>query len=354
MSSLNSGALVGIFVASGVVIWVAGTRLSQSTDALDARFGLGSALGGLILLSIATDLPEAAITVTAAVSGNLSLAVGNLIGGVAIQTLVLVVLDASLNGRPLTHRVGSLIVVLEGSIVIGTLVVTIMATQLPPSAQVAGVSPATVAIVAIWLAGLVIVNHARKGIPWRIEAPGADPGRSVMDRAKGAAPQAHKEKDTVAVIAIFAGAALFTLAAGVAIEESGSELASRVGLSGAVFGATILAATTALPELSTGITSVKIGDSELAFSDIFGGNAFLPVLFLVADAIAGEPALPQALATDIWMAGLGILLTIVYITGLLLRSTRTVWRLGFDSVAALALYALGIIGLIVISGSTGG
>ena len=42
---------------------------------------------------------------------------------------------------------------------------------------------------------------------------------------------------------------------------------------------------------------------------IFGGNAFLPVLFLVADVLAGAPALPAAARTDQWMAGLGIVLT---------------------------------------------
>ena len=34
-------------------------------------------------------------------------------------------------------------------------------------------------------------------------------------------------------------------------------------------------------------------------SDIFGGNAFLPTLFILADLIAGKAALPAAKATDI-------------------------------------------------------
>ena len=53
------------------------------------------------------------------------------------------------------------------------------------------------------------------------------------------------------------------------------------------------------------------------------------------------------------MAGLGIVLTVVYLVGLLLRPTRTVARLGPDSLAAVALYGLGIAGLIVITAGSG-
>lgn len=52
------------------------------------RLGLGSALGGLMLFAIATNLPEIAIVTAAAVSGNIGVAVGNILGGIAIQTVI--------------------------------------------------------------------------------------------------------------------------------------------------------------------------------------------------------------------------------------------------------------------------
>src|SRR6476469_4788940 len=92
MSSLPFVVLLGLFVASAAANWVAGIQLSEQTDVLSQRLHLGSALGGLILLAIATNLPEIAIVASAAVSGNVGVAVGNILGGIAIQTVVLVAL----------------------------------------------------------------------------------------------------------------------------------------------------------------------------------------------------------------------------------------------------------------------
>ena len=70
-----------------------GVKLSETTDVLDSRLHLGSAFGGLIMLAVATNLPEIAITVSASVSGNVEIAVGNILGGIGLQTVVLAVLD---------------------------------------------------------------------------------------------------------------------------------------------------------------------------------------------------------------------------------------------------------------------
>lgn len=351
VSGLSTVPLLAIFAASAGVIWVAGIALSNSTDALDGRLGLGSALGGLILLAFATNLPEIAITVTAAIKGNLDLAVGNLLGGIAIQTLVLAALDAAGKGRrSLTFLASSLVLALEGVMVVIISVTALMTTQLPVKTNVAGVSPGTALIVMLWVGCLWVINRARTSLRWKTEAPESDPGRTHPQRSSGADPQPHKTRSTLVIAGMFALAALATLVAGYAIEESGNQLASKAGLTGAVFGATILAAATSLPELSTGLAAVKLGDRQLAISDIFGGNAFLPVLFILADLISGRPALASAKPTDILMIGLGVLLTAIYIAGLILRPISRWARLGPDSIAAVVVYALGILGLLTIGG----
>ena len=64
----------------------------------------------MILLAVAGSLPELAITISAIAQGHLDIAAGNLIGGIAMQTLVLVVCDRAVRGEhPLSYLVGSLI-----------------------------------------------------------------------------------------------------------------------------------------------------------------------------------------------------------------------------------------------------
>jgi cation:H+ antiporter len=79
-----------VFAAAGIATWIAGLYLSKATDVLDERFKLGDAVGGMLLLGLAGSLPELAIASSAALSGHLALATGNLLGGIAMQTLVLV------------------------------------------------------------------------------------------------------------------------------------------------------------------------------------------------------------------------------------------------------------------------
>jgi cation:H+ antiporter len=60
MAVLAMPLLVSIFVVAVGIIWVAGVQLSEQTDVLATRLHLGSALGDLILLAVATNLPEIA------------------------------------------------------------------------------------------------------------------------------------------------------------------------------------------------------------------------------------------------------------------------------------------------------
>jgi cation:H+ antiporter len=354
VSSLGLPVLVAIFAASAAGVWVAGVRLSDTVDVLASRLGLGEALGGLILLAIATNLPEIAITASAALQGDLSIAIGNILGGVAIQTVVLVAIDAFglRGGRPLTYRAASLQLMLEGALVVAVLVIAILGTQLPSSLIALRVAPSGLLIAVAWVVGLLLLSRARTGLPWHQDGRPPDGQKDPHGHSKGKKDQQAVQRghSTRRIVLVFAAAALVTLAGGVLLEESGSRAAGHIGMSGVLFGSTVLAAATALPEISTGLTSSRMGDYSLAVSDIFGGNAFLPVLFLLASLLSGRAVLPEAQDTDIYLAALGALLTVVYMWGLVFRPARRVLGLGIDSLVVLVLYVLGIAGLVAIAG----
>jgi cation:H+ antiporter len=352
VSNLPVLVLVGIFVAAAAAIWAAGIQLSDQTDVLSTRLHLGSALGGLILLAVATNLPEIAIVVSASASGNVDVAVGNILGGIAIQTVVLCVLDVfgTTGDRPLTYRSASLVLLLEGILVVAMLALVIAGTQLSGDLIAFRLTPVSVLLPAAWVGGLLLVQRAGRSLPWHEsgEAPDSQEHPRGHSQEKSEREATSRGVSTARSATVFAIAALVTLVAGVILERSGDAAAGHFGLSGVVFGATVLAAATSLPEVSTGLTSVRNGDYKLAVSDIFGGNAFLPVLFLPATLLTGQAVLPQAQSTDIYLTALGALLTLVYVNGLLFRPRRRVARMGVDSVVVLLLYAVGVAGLFAV------
>jgi len=353
IASLSLPILLAIFGISAVAVWFAGIKLSGAADILTTHFKLGEALGGMILLAIVTNLPEIAITVSASLQNNMELAIGNILGGIAIQTVVLVLLDVFGLGKqaPLTFRAASLVLVLEGIMVITVLTLVVVGNQFSTSLIFLGVSPIEVAIVLVWLAGIYMIGKARTDLPWHKlgvlpESQKEKRGHSMKKNYDSAI---KKGSSIPKVILIFSVCSLITLIAGVGLEVSGDAIAKHIGMTGVLFGATVLAAATALPEVSTGLASMKLKDYQMAMSDIFGGNAFLPVLFLVATAISGKSVLPQAHKTDIYLTGLAILLTIIYICGLMFRPRKQILWMGIDSFIVLLVYLIGLLGLFTIA-----
>ena len=352
MGSWSTGALIGAFVVAAAATWVAGVVLSDATDVIDDRFELGEALGGMILLGLAGTLPELAVTASAAVNGNLGLAAGNLLGGIAMQTLVLVLIDAvSRSKTPLSTMSKVLEPIYEALLVILVVAIALMGPLLPASVSIGPVSPVSIAIVVAWLLGMVGLKRIQRSEHWRsvedtlqatvvVAHPG--PARHVR-------PNRFTSASTRTTVIGFGFAALVTLLAGAALEQSGNGLADAWGINGVIFGATILAAVTALPEISTGIRAVRLGKVGLAMGDIFGGNAVQITLFLLADILAGKPVLTSVSNNSMWLGGMGLVVTAIFAMGLLFRPRHKVLGLGPDSLFVLVAYAIGIWGLIYIT-----
>lgn len=333
-----------MFIIASLVTWFAGVWLTRSTDAIDNKYNLGSAFGGLLILGIVTSLPEAAVAITAALQHHYDVVVGTLIGGIAIQTVVLSILDASMRLKePLTFAAASLPLVLEACLVIIVTAAAIIAAHTPMVWPHTHVSVASVFILLLWMGGLWLVHKAQNGLPWRAKALKGAPGREYFERRLVINHATLKHASTVRIYFVLILSSLATIAAGYVLATSGNQLAADFNIGSGLFAATFIALAGALPNISTGIASIRLNDYKLAMSDIFGGNAFMPALFIVADLFSDKAVVQHANASDIWFAAIGILLTATYIVGLIFRPRRQFLRMGLDSVLVIVVYVAGVV-----------
>ena len=342
LNFLSTEWLIIVFLISGIAIWISGVKLTIALDKMSKYFNFGEAMGGMIFLAIVTNLPEIAITGIASWNGNLDIAVSNILGGIAIQTVVLALIDFFGVGKtaPLSYKSSSIGLLLEGIILILILSMVIIGKQTHSDFTILNGSIVEWGILLIWIIGIYLtyknphVNTRKRKSEERL----------AITEITITKNQAYK------AIAFFAFLAIITLISGLLLELCSESLASRFGISNVLFGATFLALVTSLPEISTGIESAKLQDYKMAVSDIFGGNAFLPVLLLMGSILSGKSALESIDNTDIYLTALGIILTGVYLIGLIIKSPKQFFRLGFDSWSIVILYMIGIIGLFFVIG----
>jgi cation:H+ antiporter len=235
--------------------------------------------------------------------------------------------------------------------VVGVVGIAIMGTVLAPTATIGPVSPASILIVLLWILGIIGLSRSRRTRSWKVVNAGAPDPRSTTetDQTSGQSPPPEgraADKPIRATLLLFGLASIVTLVAGVVLEQSGNALATRLNVNGAIFGATVLAAITALPEISTGVAAVRMGQVGLAMGDIFGGNAIQVTLFLLADLLAGKAVLPTASPESVWLASLGIVVTAIYLNGLMTRPEKKIMGVGPDSAAVAVAYGLGVLGLL--------
>lgn len=325
---------LAFIAAGGAAIWWAGTRLAGYADDIARMTGLGSAFVGMLLLGGITSLPEIGVSVSASLGGAADLAVNNLFGSIALQVTVLALGDWVLGRRALSFQIGRPIVLLQGVFLCILLAMAI-----------SGISVGDVGFLGagLWtttlfaLSGLLMWFVAR-------EERGREPGWIARDLPDLDRDDEPKDAETLREALLWTlGLAAVILAAGTAVSQSAEAVAEQTGLGGSFVGVTLLGLVTSLPEISTLTAAVRRRRYALAFGDIFGTNIFDFALIWVVDlAYAGPPVLNEAGAFSQVAAALGIVLTLLYVAGLIERRDDTIGRLGLDSWAVLAAYAGGI------------
>ena len=68
----------------------------------------------------------------------------------------------------------------------------------------------------------------------------------------------------------------------------------------------------------------------------------------MASLISNDPILPSLNQADIYLTMLGIILTSIYMAGMLIHSKKQILRMGVDSFIVLIVYLIGIWGLLTL------
>lgn len=328
-------AFAAFAVAAGFV-WAAGTRLSRYLDRIATLTGIGGGFLGLLVLGGVTSLPEAATITSASLAGNAPLAVNNLLGSASINVVLLAIADALLGRRALTSVVGDPTPLLQGTL--GILLLTVVAAAIL-------VGDVGFAGVGLWPSALVVLFAFAAWMTSKYEhrRPWAASDWEEIDR-DGRSRSAARDHDSVRsnVLKAVAAAAVI-LAAGYVLAQSADAIASKTGVGSGLIGLVLLAFATSLPEISSIYAAVKLKRYEMVLGDIFGTNIFNVVLIFLADIVfPGPPVLNAAGRFEAVATLLAIVLTSIYMVGLLERRDRTVFRMGYASLAVLLTYVGGL------------
>lgn len=329
-------AQIILFLISGGLIWFFSNRLAGIVEFISEEFKLGSAFGGTIMLATITNLAEIAIIAKGAIGGDTSLAVGNILGGIAIQTLLLSFFD--FYGRnektPLSTIISGHGSILQGLFLVFILALVVLGSQFAPMFVAYRISPIETTILSIWILSLLVVK--------RCEAAGLIP----IPEKTSVHTRKYSRKGALLYLVIIS---LVILIFGYLLAGTSENISKYYNITGVVFGATVLSLITALPEISSGIVFVKTKNYLPISGDIFGGNSFLPVLFLLASLLSSHSILPEARKSDLYLTSLGSILTAIFLIGMIIKIPRKFYGMGLDSWVAVAFYTLGIIGLVLVN-----
>ena len=330
MQQLSSTFLV--FAISAFAVWVAGARLAYLADTLSDRMKLAKSIVGLVFLSTATSLPEIATTLTAAVQASRELVLNNLFGGIALQTAILAMSDFWARGA-ITNYPRKANHALEATLLVMMLGLVIVILMVGEPVFIGGIGLGSVLVALVYVGALWLLRTYDDATDWvPVDLPDPDP-------LPFPAPTGLTQAATPVLLIQCAAACTIILVFGVLLVTSAERIAEQTGLGASFVGVTLLAAATSLPELTTSITAVRMGAYTLAISNIFGSNLIMLVLVFPADILFRDgPVLQTDSEMVVASLGFAIVVTTIFLTGLLIRRKPKMGKVGLDSVLVLLTF----------------
>ena len=273
----------------GLIALIAGAELLvRGASKLALSFGISPLVVGLTVVALGTSSPEMAVSVQSTWSGQVDLALGNVVGSNIFNILFILGLSALITPL-LVHQQ---LIRQEVPIMLG---VTLLLWAMAADGGIGRWEGGVLASLLLAYTVLVIRQSRREtqAVQAEVEAEYQEAFASPSggwDRHWG-----------VQVLLILAGLALLILGSRWLVEAAVG-FARELGVSELVIGLTIVAAGTSLPEVATSILAAVRGERDIAVGNVVGSNIFNILGVLGISALVAPSALsvaPAMLAFDL-------------------------------------------------------
>lgn len=242
-----------VFLALGFFLLVKGADwFVDGASGLARKLGIPQLVIGLTIVAMGTSLPEAAVSISAALRGNAEITIGNIVGSNILNILIILGVTALIA----TLKVADSTVRYEIPFMI---VVTFVLLWL-------GYTGGQVT----WLEGVILWGLFLLYLRYL-----------YMMAKKGKEEEREVEQLSTAKIIglILAGVVMIVAGSNFAVEGA-SNLAKALGISQRFIGLTIVVLGTSLPELVTSVSAARKHNADIAIGNIVGSNIF-NILFIV-------------------------------------------------------------------------
>jgi cation:H+ antiporter len=265
----------------GLILLVGGAQLLVAgASRLAASFGVSELVIGLTVVAFATSAPELTVNLFAAVEEKTALAFGNVVGS-NIANIALVVGVCALV-RPLV--VESQAVSTEIRIMLAASVVAALLAW-DPGIGGGDLYGRADGLILLALFAAFMVFSVRKVLREQEKATEAE-------GTVGAAQTPGRRSTGASAMMAIAGLGALSFGADAAVTSS-VDLASRLGVSDAMIGLSIIAIGTSLPELTTSVLATWQGRTDLAVGNVVGSNIFNLLFILGITASVHPVPVPQ-------------------------------------------------------------
>ena len=331
------------FVVSTALVFFLATQLARYADALEKTTAIGALWIGGIFLAIVTSLPEAVASIGSALDQNkelLNLGVANLFGSNAFNLLILILLDLR-QKAPLLYSVSRDLLPAG----IGGVVMVGVAGAAVAVHHYTGVGDAPRWLGLLFSLILLVVYLVMTWItkPKPLHQKGAGEQGTEPDEA---CP--YSRQQIIGRLVFFAFAlvlvAWWLLQICDAMAETPFSILGRsITLGRTVTGTFLLSFATSSPEIFVCFAALRLGQTNMAVANLLGSNMvnmfFLPLMHL-ASRDWGFYARIDRLSI-LTLMGVAILMTGLFMVGVLVRSKRDIFRLSWATLSMLVVYVAG-------------